>query len=280
MPPVNSSSSTHDLPKIVYLSPAAQVSMADQWFDIASMVHFWIERRFEVFKRFCGELISGTGELAEIGCGHGLMQRQIELYYGRGVTGFDLNDFALKHNLSQQSSIYCYDILQMDSTLKGKFEIIFLLDVLEHIEDEDRFLNALLFHLAPRGKLIVNVPAGQWAYSSYDRAVGHARRYGVNDLRAVALRNGLQIKDWTYWGLPLLPTLLIRKLWPMLSRDQSNIVTTGFDPGSPQINSILKYLCRIEWIPQRLVGTSLMAILQTTPVEEQKPESVPTSSDT
>jgi len=250
------------LRKIEYLSPAAQVSMGDRWFDIASLNHFWIRRRFEVFQRFCGKLISSAGELAEIGCGHGLLQRQIELRYGRGVTGFDLNDFALKHNLSEQSSIYCYDIFQRAPALEGRFEIIFLLDVLEHIEDEDGFLSALLFHLAPRGQLIINVPAGQWAYSGYDRAVGHVRRYGTKELRAVALRNSLQIKDWTYWGMPLIPTLLIRRLWQLRSRDESNIITTGFDPGSPWINRTLLDLSRLEWIPQKLLGTSLMAVLK------------------
>lgn len=275
MSAVDSSTRADDLRKIEYLSPATRVSMADRWFDIASMDHFWIQRRFEVFQRFCGGLISGADELAEIGCGHGLLQRQIELHYGRAVTGFDLNDFALKHNQSQQSSIYCYDIFQKDPALKGKFDLIFLLDVLEHIEDEDRFLRALLFHLAPQGRLVINVPAGQWAYSAYDVAVGHVRRYGMEELRAVGIRNGLEIQDWTYWGLPLVPTLLIRKLWPVRSRDQGNIVRKGFDPRSPWINSILKSLCWIEPIPQKLLGTSLLAILQAAPGKptDTQPES-------
>ena len=137
--------------------------MADRWFEIASIDHFWVQRRFEVFQSLGGELLSGAGEIAEVGCGHGLMQRQIELAYGRGVAGFDLNEFALKQNLSRQSNVYCYDIFQMNSNLKEKFAVIFLFDVLEHITEEDRFLSALLFHLAPGGRLVINVPAGQWA---------------------------------------------------------------------------------------------------------------------
>ena len=43
--------------------------------------------------------------------------------------------------------------------------MILLFDVLEHITEEDQFLNALLFHLKPHGKLVINVPAGQWAFS-------------------------------------------------------------------------------------------------------------------
>jgi SAM-dependent methyltransferase len=262
MPLANTGTKVYQLRKIEYLSPASEVSMGEKWFEIASMDHFWIQRRFEVFQSLCGELITGRGELAEIGCGHGLLQRQIEIQYGRAVTGFDLNEFALKRNLSLESTAYCYDIFQRNPDLKEKFEVIFLFDVLEHISDEDRFLDALLFHLAPQGKLILNVPAGQWAYSDYDVAVGHVRRYTIADLRTLALRNRLELADWTYWGLPLAPALMIRKLWPMRKRDHIKTITTGFDPGAKWINSFLKVLCHFEWIPQKLLGTSLMAVLR------------------
>jgi hypothetical protein len=76
---------------ITYLSPPAEVSMADRWFEIAAIDHFWIRRRFEVFQRLADGLIGSAREIAEIGCGHGLLQLQIETAYGRDVAGFDLN---------------------------------------------------------------------------------------------------------------------------------------------------------------------------------------------
>ena len=93
--------------EITYLSAPAQVAMADRWFAIASAGHFWIRRRFEVFRRLAGGLVAASREIAEIGCGHGLLQRAIEETYEREVAGFDLNEFALKHNLSGSSRIYC-----------------------------------------------------------------------------------------------------------------------------------------------------------------------------
>src|SRR5208337_3960863 len=129
MYPVNSPTESGELRRIEYLSPAAEVSMAERW--------------FEVLQRLCGGLISGAGAMAEIGCGHGLLQRQIETAYGRGVAGFDLNEFALKRNLSRHSRVCCYDIFRKDPGLRGKFEVIFLFDVLEHITDEDSFLKEI-----------------------------------------------------------------------------------------------------------------------------------------
>jgi len=247
---------------VAYLSAPAKVSMADRWFEIASINHFWVRRRFDVFRRLTGELVPNARAVAEIGCGHGLLQRQIEDQYGREVTGFDLNEFALKKNCSRRSPVCCYDIYQKDPALHGRFDLVFLFDVLEHIEEEDQFLAAVMFHVAPEGRLVVNVPAGQWAFSSYDVAAGHVRRYSIRSLNVVARRNNLQIKEWSYWGLPLLPALALRKIWLAGKRDEGKIISAGFDSRTGTINSLLGLLSRCERVPQKLAGTSLMAVLQ------------------
>lgn len=236
--------------------------MADRWFTIAAVDHFWVRRRFEVLRRLAGNLIPSAGEIAEIGCGHGLLQRQIEDAYGRQVTGFDLNEFALKQNLSRLSNICCYDIHQQDPTLQQRFGLVLLFDVLEHIADEDRFLAALTFHLAPCGKLVVNVPAGKWAYSAYDEAAGHVRRYSIGSLRDAAARSDLEVTKWSYWGFPLVPTLLLRRLWLLGKHDKHKIISAGFSSRTNTLNQLLGLVSMCEPTPQRFLGTSLMAILQ------------------
>ena len=262
MSPQNSNTETVESRKIEYLSPPAEVSMSDGYFQIATTTHFWVSRRFDVLQRIANSVVSGAAEIAEIGCGHGLLQRQIEDNYGKPVTGFDLNEYGLKHNVSRISRVCCYDVHQRNKELRGKFDLILLFDVLEHISDEDRFLDALLFHLAPQGKLIVNVPAGRWAFSEYDTAAGHVRRYAVKDLQAVALRNKLEIQNWTWWGFPLVPTVAMRKLVLRGRRDLRKINAIGFDSKAPWIDKALGALARLEWIPQKVLGTSLMAVLQ------------------
>jgi SAM-dependent methyltransferase len=262
MQPVNDACETPSLRNIEYLSPPAGVSMADRWFQIAALDHFWIRRRFEVLQRLAGGLIPGAREMAEIGCGHGLLQRQIEDAYARDVTGFDLNEYALKQNVSRISKVCCYDIYQKDAALRERFDLVFLFDVLEHITDEDGFLKTLMLHLAPNGKLVINVPAGQWAYSAYDEAAGHVRRYSIDTLREATGRNNLEIAAWSYWGLPLAPSLALRKLWLMGKHDQEKIISAGFDSRTPAVNAVLGFLSRCERIPQKLLGTSLMAVFQ------------------
>jgi SAM-dependent methyltransferase len=248
--------------RIEYLSPAAKVSMADQWFEIASTEHFWVRRRFEVLRALCGEWLPGGWEFAEIGCGHGLLQRQIEDAYDLSVTGFDLNDFALKRNVSRRSKVCCYDIFQRDVGLRRRFDVIFLFDVLEHITDEDGFLAALLYHLAPSGRVVVNVPAGQWAFSGYDRAAGHVRRYSFETLNAAMERKHLEKREWSYWGWPLVPALALRKLWLLGKNDQREIIAAGFDSRSRAVNKMMGMVSALEHIPQHWLGTSLMGVFQ------------------
>jgi hypothetical protein len=249
--------------KIEYLTPPVQVSMSDGYFELASLEHFWVRRRFEVFRKFAGELVPHAREMSEVGCGHGLLQRQMELAYGREVTGFDLNENGLKHNVSRASRVVCYDLYQKDREFQQRFDLIFLWDVLEHISDEDSFLAALRFHLAKEGKLVFNVPAGEWAFSEYDTAAGHFRRYSAESFFRVMARNGMHVIKWTYWGLPLTPTLLFRKVWLRGKNSQEQSYSSGFAVRSGMTNAALGLASKGEMIPQHIAGTSLMAVVQT-----------------
>ena len=253
---------TAQVRKIEYLTPPTEVSMSDGYFELASLEHFWVQRRFEVFRKLAGELVSGAREMAEVGCGHGLLQRQVELAYGRGVAGFDLNENGLKQNLSQFSRVICYDIYQKEPGFRERFDLIFLWDVLEHIAQEDSFLEAVRFHLAIGGKAIFNVPAGEWAFSGYDTAAGHCRRYSRDSFFASMQRNGFAVIKWTYWGLPLTPTLLFRKVWLKPHGDQHENYSAGFGNSSGVLNAALGFAAQFEFIPQQIAGTSLMAVVQ------------------
>src|SRR5450631_4437576 len=133
---------------IIYTSAPASVSMADHWYEAAHPDHFWIRRRFDVMDRLCGPLIRSADAIAEIGCGNGLVQKSIEDHYGKAVSGFDLNELALKKNLSTLSPCYCYDVHQRAEEFRARFDVVLLFDVLEHIEDEGAFLQSVKFHMS------------------------------------------------------------------------------------------------------------------------------------
>ena len=67
-----------------------------------------------------------------------------------------------------------------------RFDTILYIDVLEHIADDRGELVRAARHLAPGGRIVVLSPAFQWAFSAFDRAIGHERRYTARTLAAVA----------------------------------------------------------------------------------------------
>jgi SAM-dependent methyltransferase len=243
---------------ISYLSPTAPVSMGDWWFDIATEDHFWIRRRFHVMQRLADAIVRKCSSAAEIGCGNGLLQRAVEDCYGIPVAGFDLNENALQKNVSRSSPLFCYDIHQRNPELAHRFDLLFLFDVLEHIDAESSFLQSVEFHLKDSGTLLINVPALQFFHSDYDRAAGHIRRYSLSQLAKVAKENGFKVRAITYWGLPLVPLLLARKGINMRPTDGR----AGFDTNGSTINSLLSALARCEFLPQKFLGTSLMGIFE------------------
>jgi SAM-dependent methyltransferase len=243
---------------ITYLSPSLPVNMGDWWFDVATIDHFWIRRRFAVMRRIADSVVRKSTRAAEIGCGNGLLQRDIEEYYRIPVAGFELNEVALQKNVSRLSPLYCYNIHQRNPELQTHFDLLLLFDVLEHIEDESGFLQSVRFHLAHGGNLLINVPAHQFFYSDYDRAAGHIRRYSISQLAKVCEQNGFRMRASTYWGFPLVPLLLARKLMSMQRSDGK----AGFDARGRIINNLLWWLAQGERLPQKFLGTSVMAILE------------------
>ena len=118
--------------RIRYLSRPAPVSMSHAWFDVSSLSHFWIRRRCEVLRSAMFAASTSKGPVAEIGCGNGLLQLQLEELLETPVDGFDLNEEALRQNNVKRGNLYCYDIHQRDVSLKEQYGTVFLFDVLEH----------------------------------------------------------------------------------------------------------------------------------------------------
>ncbi|MGA2610885.1 MAG: hypothetical protein ABSD89_13460 [Halobacteriota archaeon] len=59
----------------------------------------------------------------------------------------------------------------------------------------------------------------------------------------------MEVARWTYWGLPLVPTLLLRKMWLLGRHDQGKIITSGFHTRTQGLNNALGLLAKCEPIP-------------------------------
>lgn len=229
---------------IEYLSPPSSCMMADEWYDHASADHFWMKWRFDVVCKLLPRRLD-LGEVLEVGCGSCVALKQIEDYYNCPVHGCDLNAEALRKAKPGRGHLYCYDINQRNAELKNRFSTIFLLDVLEHIGDEKQFLESINYHLGDAGRLILSVPAHSVLYSKYDSVDGHFRRYSISELDDVLRKSGFTLEMGTYWGMSLLPVIVLRKFF-LLFIKRRNVIKIGFQPQHFVVERILQALRRFE----------------------------------
>jgi len=78
-----------------------------------------------------------------------------------------------------------------------RFDTILYADVIEHIEDSKAKLQRAQEMLAPGGHLLILVPAFQFLYSEFDKAIGHHRRYD-KQLMQQELPSGMEILTLRY----------------------------------------------------------------------------------
>jgi len=71
-----------------------------------------------------------------------------------------------------------------DLPAQPSFDTILYIDVLEHIEDDQREMEESMARLRPGGKIIVLSPAFQTLYTEFDKNIGHYRRYNRKTLTA------------------------------------------------------------------------------------------------
>ncbi len=85
------------------------------------------------------------------------------------------------------------------SLLNDKFDLVYSVNVLEHIADDVSVVHQLANLLHPEGTLKIFVPARQELYSNMDRTVGHIRRYSMDSIKRLVNNNGFQIVSCRYF---------------------------------------------------------------------------------
>ena len=87
----------------------------------------------------------------------------------------------ISENLRPKCSVHTGFSSEIEPT--ELFDTILYIDVIEHIENDRLELENVKNLLKPNGHLIVLVPAYQYLFSEFDKAIGHYRRYNKSMLR-------------------------------------------------------------------------------------------------
>lgn len=151
------------------------------------------------------------GNILEVGAGSGNFTSKLSKY-GK-VTAIDYDNIYKNANYGDiENGKYFFK--------NRKFDTIVCMNVLEHIKDDKKALRNIFNLLNLGGKLILLVPAHQWAFGPMDAGLGHFRRYTKSGVEKLLHYSQFTIHSSRYlnWlgliGWFVNATILSKKLIP------------------------------------------------------------------
>lgn len=164
------------------------------------------------FNRYMFSVVSTDfkGEILEIGSGIG----NISSYCIKEGYNFSASDLRPEYCEFLQNKFkghknfkgtYQIDIIdphfdEKYAALFNKFNVVFALNIIEHVSDDDLAIKNCLKFLKEGGKLVILVPAFMFLYNSFDRGLGHYRRYTRKKLETLFLQNNLKVTKSRYFN--------------------------------------------------------------------------------
>lgn len=210
--------------------------------------HWWFVSRRIVFlaqvARAIKEAKIAQPRILDYGCGSGFNLGPLS-HFG-SVSGFDPAE-AHWRSISKADEFLR---LTQDQVSAGNktFAVVTALDVIEHAEADVELLASLRKLLAPRGQLVLTVPAYPWLWGPEDVTSQHKRRYTRRTLVRACEDAGLVVENLSFFNALLLPaiasTIKLRKIFQ--PRARTNVMATP-----PLVNAILGAVSSFEG---RLVG--------------------------
>jgi SAM-dependent methyltransferase len=126
------------------------------------------------------------------------------------------------------------------------FDVVAAFDVVEHCEDEALAVSELGRVLRPGGRLLLSVPAYQWAWSDHDVRAGHYRRYTRRRIVRAVDQSGLVVERATYAFTGVFPFFVAERVVRKARERRGGPPTARLTPVSPRMDRLLTSLSRAE----------------------------------
>lgn len=201
--------------------------------------HPWEIVRIHAIKNLlmCDDVLLDHLKILDIGCGDGFTVAEIFKNLNKvSIDAVDINltDDQVSSFSNSYKNITFYN--SYDLLLGKRYNLIILLDVIEHVEDDLFFLKNAIKLAAPNSYIFIAAPAFNSLLGNHDKYLGHYRRYNKKTINNLVNQAGLKNIESGYLFFSLLPLRFISIFYERLTRSQ-NINKTGV--GSWKYSQIL-----------------------------------------
>lgn len=159
---------------------SSSLTQADYW---------WYRARTELLEVALGEYVGDAARILDVGSADG---PSVEWLRGEQRVQIDMDPRGLSAGTGVCGSALALPFAE------ETFDVVGAFDVLEHCEPERQALDELTRVLKTGGRLLMSVPAYQWAWTDHDVRAGHHRRYTRPRLVAAAELAGLEVQRCSY----------------------------------------------------------------------------------
>lgn len=214
--------------------------------------HWWYRARRDILadyiRRHAG--LPAAARILEIGCGTG---HNLAMLARFGAVDAIEIDPAARGIAAERlgKAVGAAPLPALPGVARGAYDLIAVLDVVEHIADDVAALAAMRERLAPGGKILITVPAHPWMWSAHDTVNHHHRRYTKRTLRRAIAAAGLRPERLGWFNSLLFPLAATARLaGKATGRDDSD----DSPPPAP-VNALFERVFRLE---RHLVGRAPM----------------------
>ena len=220
--------------------------------------HWWWRVREQILLRKIETLLDGVPDarILDVGCGAGLFFDALERF--GHVEGVESDTAAVAAGGRWRERIF---VGHLDDRFapSAPYDLILMLDVLEHIAGPDQVLRRAGRLLRPNGRILITVPAFTWLWTSHDEINRHVTRYSAGELRALVAASGLATQESSYLFQSLVAAKLLVRAREAISPAAPRV------PGIPPapVNAMAQVWFRAEhaafgWLP---FGASTLALV-------------------
>ena len=179
--------------------------------------HWWFTARrriiLNLLKRYLPlrQGVSGRTTVCDLGTGCGYNLKTFGEFYN--AVGMDFSLEAARFASKCDTRVILGRLPDEVPFADSSFDVVLLLDVLEHIEDDVASLRAAARLVRPGGLVLCTVPAYQWLWDQNDDYFHHYRRYSLGQMRTLAESAGLTLLLASYYNAFLFPPRVAINLW-------------------------------------------------------------------